>query len=115
MKLKSKGTFVLEGRDQVLVDSHLGVNNNLNVKGGAYIEGELYCHHITTPGEIQTTHPTRVWGKFNTSGGTDPTTKIAAHEPGFQANSLTYFGNHNNDSDTNRIQITEYDLAAHSN
>lgn len=33
----------------------------------------------------------------------------------FQANNLTYFGNYNNDSDTNRIQITEYDLVAHSN
>lgn len=40
---------------QVLVNSNLGVCNNLLVQGGTYINGELVVNHITAPSEIQQT------------------------------------------------------------
>jgi len=48
---------------QVLVDSSLGVSNNLVVGGGAHIEGELTVNHITAPEEIQETEQTKLYAK----------------------------------------------------
>jgi len=52
---------------QVLVDSSLGISNNLIVGGGAHIEGELTVQHITAPVEIQETEQTKLYG--NTVNG----------------------------------------------
>jgi hypothetical protein len=52
--------------EQVLVDSNLGVNGNVIIGGGLHVEGELSCHHITAPVEIQETELTRVFAKLLT-------------------------------------------------
>lgn len=49
---------------QVLVDSNLGVNGNVIVKGGMHVDGELSVNHITAPYEIQTTELVRLFGKL---------------------------------------------------
>lgn len=48
---------------QVLVDSSLGVNNNLVVGGGTHIEGELSINHITAPTEIQQTEQNTLYSR----------------------------------------------------
>lgn len=40
---------------QVLVDSTLGIANNLVIGGSQYVEGELFVNHITAPCEWQVT------------------------------------------------------------
>jgi hypothetical protein len=45
---------------QVVVDSTLGVTNNIIIGGGAYVEGELYVNHITAPVEYQVTENTQI-------------------------------------------------------
>lgn len=50
-------------KEQVLIESSLGVSNNLIVGGGCHIEGDLSVHHITAPTEIQETELTEVWGR----------------------------------------------------
>jgi len=65
-------------RGQVLVDSNLGVSQNVVIGGGLHVEGELTCNHITAPAEIQETDPTVIFGqllaglkfKVNIDGGT---------------------------------------------
>ncbi len=49
---------------QVLVDSNLGVSQNVVIQGGAHIEGELSVHHVSAPVEIQETEPVSVFGKL---------------------------------------------------
>ena len=49
---------------QVLVDSNLGVSQNVIIGGGMHVEGELTCHHITAPLEIQETELTKVFAKL---------------------------------------------------
>jgi hypothetical protein len=51
-------------RKQVLVDSNLGVSQNVIIGGGLHVEGELSCNHITAPVEIQETELTRVFGRL---------------------------------------------------
>lgn len=48
-------TLRQKNRKQVLVDSTLGVSNNLIIGGSAYIEGETYLQHVTAPCEYQVT------------------------------------------------------------
>lgn len=65
-------------REQVLVDSNLGVTQNLVIGGGLHVEGELSVNHITAPVEIQETDPMVSFGqllsglvfKVNIDGGT---------------------------------------------
>lgn len=52
--------------EQVLVDSNLGVKGNVIIGGGMHVEGELSCHHITAPVEIQETELTQVFAKLLT-------------------------------------------------
>lgn len=47
-------------KGQVVVDSTLGVTNNIIIGGGAYVEGELYVNHITAPVEYQVTENTQI-------------------------------------------------------
>ena len=47
-------------KGQVVVDSTLGVTNNVIIGGGAYIGGELFVNHITAPIEYQVTENTQI-------------------------------------------------------
>lgn len=51
-------------RGQVLVDSNLGVSQNVVIGGGLHVEGELTCQHITAPVEIQETEIARIYSKM---------------------------------------------------
>jgi len=48
-------------RGQVMVDSNLGVSQNVIVGGGLHVEGELTCQHITAPVEIQETELVKLY------------------------------------------------------
>lgn len=50
-------------RGQVLVDSNLGVTQNVVIGGGMHVEGEVSLHHVSAPVEIQETQKTELWGK----------------------------------------------------
>ena len=49
---------------QVLVDSNLGVSQNIVVGGSMHVEGELSVHHITAPVEIQETESVLLYGEL---------------------------------------------------
>jgi hypothetical protein len=66
VEIQSLKTITLRTNRQVYVESALGVKGNLIVGGGAYVEGELYCQHITAPLEVHQTQDTTVFGKFST-------------------------------------------------
>lgn len=66
VEIQSLKTITLRTNRQVYVECSLGVKNNLIVGGGAYVEGELYCQHITAPLEVHQTEDTTVYGKFAT-------------------------------------------------
>jgi len=51
---------------QVLIDSNLGVSQNVVIGGGLHVEGELSVQHITAPVEIQETEQSEVYGKLLT-------------------------------------------------
>lgn len=51
-------------RKQVLVDSNLGVSQNVVIGGGAHVEGELTVNHVTAPAEIQETDPVVIFGQL---------------------------------------------------
>ena len=40
---------------QILIDNSLGVNNNVIIGGGLFVEGETYLQHVTAPREYQVT------------------------------------------------------------
>jgi len=48
---------------QVLVDSSLGVKNNVVIGGGLSVEGETYLQHVTAPSETQVTNTTQTLGQ----------------------------------------------------
>lgn len=58
-------TFRQSDGKQVAVDGSLGVKNNVIIGGSAYVEGELYVHHISAPAEVQETEATKVFGTTN--------------------------------------------------
>lgn len=60
LKLRNKN------QRQIFINDGLGINNNLIVGGGAYIEGEVFVQHITAPKEYQVTEQATVFGKFVT-------------------------------------------------
>ena len=49
---------------QVLVDSNLGVSQNVIIGGGLHVEGELSVHHITAPLEQQETDTNTAFGEL---------------------------------------------------
>lgn len=57
-------TLRQKNRKQVLVDSTLGVSNNIIIGGSAYIEGETYLQHVTAPCEYQVTEEQIVYGEI---------------------------------------------------
>jgi hypothetical protein len=56
-------SITLRSPSQIVLGSSLGVNNNLTVRGGVMVGGELYVNHITAPAEIQETYMSRVLGQ----------------------------------------------------
>jgi len=48
---------------QVLIDSSLGVNNNVVIGGGLSVEGEVFLQHVTAPAETQVTNTTQALGQ----------------------------------------------------
>jgi hypothetical protein len=60
-------TIRQRNQKQVLVDSNLGVSQNVIVGGGMHVEGELSVNHITAPVEVQQTEETVIRG-FGISG-----------------------------------------------
>lgn len=50
---------------QVVIESNLGVTNNVVVGGGMHVEGELFVNHITCPAEITETNRVTVTGTTN--------------------------------------------------
>ena len=66
IEIASKEAITIRTNRQVFLQGSVGVHRNLIVGSGAYIDGELYCHHITAPIEIQETEHTEVTAKFNT-------------------------------------------------
>ena len=79
---------------QVLVDSSLGVSNNLIVGGGAHIEGELTVNHITAPEEIQETEQTDLYAKLLSGLSFNATIKSAGGADLYAATSSTGGGTH---------------------
>lgn len=67
VEIQSLKTITLRTNRQVYIESSLGVKNNLIVGGGVYVEGELFCQHITAPLEVQQTEDTIAYGKFSTT------------------------------------------------
>tara|TARA_B100001123_G_C15335912_1_gene1032817 strand:+ start:1439 stop:3880 length:2442 start_codon:yes stop_codon:yes gene_type:complete len=49
---------------QVLVDSNLGVSQNVIIGGSTHIDGELFVNHVTAPIEIQETEQIDLYGKL---------------------------------------------------
>jgi hypothetical protein len=45
----------LTSDSQIILNGNVGVNSNLLIKGGTYIDGEVCINHITAPREIQQT------------------------------------------------------------
>jgi len=74
VELTSLKSIVLRTPRQVFVEGSLGVNGDLIIGGGSYVEGETYVQHITAPVEIQQTEDTILYGKFKTN--TDRTLPI---------------------------------------
>ena len=65
IELNSDKSISLRSKRQIYIEPNLGVKGNTVLGGGAYVEGELYVHHITAPVEIQQTEDTVLYGKFN--------------------------------------------------
>lgn len=61
---------------QVLIESSLGVNNNLVIGGGLSVEGEVYLQHVTAPAEYQVTQGTQVFSTLLEGTSIDGTLTI---------------------------------------
>jgi len=91
---------------QVLIDSSLGVNNNVVIGGGLSVEGETYLQHVTAPSETQVTNTTQ------TLGQTVPGVAIGwATIPGggsYSGSIVTVFGGNIGDAPATPDSITTY-------
>ena len=92
-------------RGQVLVDSNLGVSQNVVIGGGLHVEGELSCQHITAPVEIQETEKARIYSKLlsgltfkcNIMGGTHVVSPHGTAHPAWTNGTLTLVTDSNDD------------------
>lgn len=92
-------------RGQVLVDSNLGVSQNVVVGGGLHVEGELSCHHITAPVEICETEKARIYSKLlsgltfkcNLNGGGHSVGPHGTAHPSWSGATLTLISDSNDD------------------
>jgi len=67
VEIQSLKSIILRSNRQILIESSLGIKDNITVAGGAYIEGETYLNHVTAPLEVQQTEDTLLTGQFNTT------------------------------------------------
>jgi len=65
VEIQSLKSIVIRSNRQVLVESSLGIKDNVIIGGATYTEGETYLHHITAPLEVQQTQDTVTYGQFN--------------------------------------------------
>ena len=92
-------------RGQVLVDSNLGVSQNVVIGGGLHVEGELSCHHITAPVEIHETEVARIFSKLlaglsftcNLVGGSHQVSPHGVGHPSWSGAKLTLTTDSNDD------------------
>ena len=92
-------------RGQVLVDSNLGVSQNVIVGGGLHVEGELSCNHITAPVEIHETEKARIYSKLlkgltfkcNLNGGGHSVSPHGTAHPSWSGATLTLISDSNDD------------------
>ena len=97
-------------RGQVLVDSNLGVTQNVVIGGGLHVEGELTCQHITAPVEIQETEVARIYSKLLTGltfnctlvGGTHDVSPHGVGHPTWTGATLTL------NTDSNDDHVVDY-------
>lgn len=64
--IQSMKTISLRTNRQVYIGGGVGINGNTTIAGGLYVEGELYCQHITAPIEVHETQDTIVASRFAT-------------------------------------------------
>jgi len=64
--IQSMKCITIRTNRQVYIEGGLGVNGNTTISGGLYVEGELYCQHITAPIEVHETEDTIVGSRFAT-------------------------------------------------
>lgn len=92
-------------RGQVLVDSDLGVSQNVIIGGGLHVEGELSCHHITAPVEIHETEKVKLYSKLlngltfkcNLGGGSHVVSPHGTGHPSWTGATLTLISDSNDD------------------
>lgn len=92
-------------RGQVLVDSNLGVSQNVVIGGGLHVEGELSCHHITAPVEIHETERAKIYSKLltgltfkcNIQGGSHAVSPHGTSHPSWTNGTLTLVSDSNDD------------------
>lgn len=97
-------------RGQVLVDSSLGVTQNVIVGGGLHVEGELSCQHLSLPVEIHETERARIFSKLlkgltfkcNLVGGGHSVGPHGTSHPSWSGATLTLI------SDSNDDHVTDY-------
>ena len=92
-------------RGQVLVDSDLGVSQNVVIGGGLHVEGELSCHHLTAPVEIHETELVKLYSKLlsgltfkcNIKGGSHSVSPHGTAHPSWTNGTLTLVSDSNDD------------------
>ena len=68
----------LECPNQVVVNCNLGVSRNAIINGCAFVDGEVYLHHVTCPAEVQYTGGgLGAFGQFMVASGPSGTDKGA--------------------------------------
>ena len=92
-------------RGQVLVDSNLGVSQNVVIGGGLHVEGELSCQHITAPVEMHETEKAMIYSKLlrgltfkcNLQGGGHSVSPHGTSHPSWSGATLTLISDSNDD------------------
>ena len=92
-------------RGQVLVDSNLGVSQNVIIGGGLHVEGEISCHHLTAPVEMHETEIARIYSKLlkgltfkcNIKGGSHAVSPHGTAHPSWTGGTITLVSDSNDD------------------
>lgn len=92
-------------RGQVLVDSNLGVSQNVIIGGGLHVEGEVSCHHLTAPVEIHETEKVKNYSKLlrqltfkcDLQGGSHAVSPHGTAHPSWTGATLTLITDSNDD------------------
>ena len=97
-------------RGQILVDSDLGVSQNVIIGGGLHVEGELSCNHLTIPVEIHETECAKIYSKLlknlrftcNINGGTHVVSPHGGNHPSWSNATVTLI------ADSNDNHVVDY-------